>query len=183
VYAKIVRTLTLATLAVVGIAQIQGSATAKTPAAGERRLEINNGASSVDELVGRFLEALRTRDKDNLRALRVTRDEYINVILAGSVPEGSALRQWPDDINEYWWSVLHTKSVYVEDNLLAGYGGQRFKLKKIDYRRGIGTYATHTAYKQLSLDVEDEVGVEHEIRIGSVAEVSGQFKFISFIRD
>jgi hypothetical protein len=165
------------------VLQIPGPATANAPAPAERRLDISNGASSIDELVGRFLEALRNKDQNGLRALRVTRDEYIRVILAGSVPEGSALRQWPDDINEYWWGVLHTKSVYSEANLIAGFGGKQYTLKKIDYRKGVGTYATHTAYKQLSLEVEDDAGEEHEIRIGSVAEVSGQFKFISFVRD
>ena len=105
------------------------------------------------------------------------------MILSGSVPEGSPLRQWPPDQNQYWWSVLHTKSVYSEANLLASYGGKPYVLKGVDYRKGVGLYETHKAYKQLSLDVQDEAGVDHEIRTGSVAEVNGKFKFISFIRD
>jgi len=168
----------LATAFVVAAALVvHGAVPEPTPA------HLTNAASSVDELVGRFLDALQRRDRAALHALRVTKDEYIDLILRGNVPAGTPLRNWPAEVNEYWWSVLHTKSTYFEANILDGLGGHTYRPKSIAYRKGTQAYATYTAYKQLDLFVEDESGTEREIRTGSIAEVNGEFKFISFIRD
>ena len=152
-----------------------------SPAATERGL--HGGASSVEELVSRFLDALAKKDAKALRGLRVERDEYIDLILRGNVPVGAPLRHWPADVNEYWWSVLHTKSVYWEANLLAGLGGHHYRLKHVEFTKGTKEYATYTAYKQIAVTVEEEDGTDKDIRTGSVAEVNGRYKFISYIRD
>ena len=161
------------------------AAAVSTPAARSARSEhaLLEGATSIDDLVGRFLEALGTKDRQALRALRVTREEYVDVILPGSVAEGQPLRKWPSQVNEYFWSVLHTKSAYSEDNILAAFGGRHYKVKSIRYRKGTQKFEAYTAYKQLEVAVQDDEGVEREIRTGSVAEVNGRYKFISFIRD
>ena len=150
-------------------------------AATERKL--HDGAASIDELVNHFLDALAKKDGKALRGLRVDREEYIDLILRGNVPVGAPLRDWPDGVNEYWWSMLHTKSAYWEANILAGLGGHHYRLKHVEYAKGTKQYATYTAYKQLRLVVEDGAGEAHEIRTGSIADLGGHFKFISFIRD
>ncbi|HYR96283.1 MAG TPA: hypothetical protein VEM57_06065, partial [Candidatus Binatus sp.] len=76
-----------------------------------------------------------------------------------------------------------TKSVYSEANILAGFGGHHYRLKHFDFTKGSRQYATYTAYKQVQVTVEDEAGTEKDIRTGSIAEVNGRYKFISFIRD
>ena len=144
---------------------------------------LRGGATSVEELVNRFLDALGKKDGKALRALRVDRDEYVELILRGNVPVGAPLRDWPKEMNEYWWGVLHTKSVYSEANILAGFGGHHYRLKHFDFTKGSRQYATYTAYKQVQVTVEDEAGTEKDIRTGSIAEVNGRYKFISFIRD
>jgi hypothetical protein len=153
------------------------------PAPALTRRPLHDGASSVEELVSHFLDALREKDAKALRALRVDRDEYVDVILRGNVPPGAPLRDWPKEVNDYWWGVLHTKSVYFEANILAGFGGHRYRLKQLGFVKGTKQYATYTAHKQLELTVEDETGSEQTIRTGSIAEVNGRYKFISFIRD
>ena len=156
-----------------------------TPAAQSARSEhaLLEGATSIDVLVARFLDALGTKDRQALRALRVTREEYDDLILPGSDPEGQPLREWPNQVNDYFWSVLHTKSAYSEDNILAAFGGCHYTVKSIGYRKGTQKFAAYTAYRQLQVVVRDDEGVETEIRTGSVAEVNGRYKFISFIRD
>jgi hypothetical protein len=142
-----------------------------------------DGAASPDELIAEFLDALANKDAKALRRLRVDREEYVDLILRGNVAVGEPLRSWPDDVNEYWWSVLHTKSVYYEANILAGYGGHHYRLKHYEWTKGTKEYATYVAYKQIQITVEDEQGEERVIRTGSIAEVNGRCKFISFIRD
>ena len=170
-------TLMIATLVVAAALQAAGA----TPADDHPKLV--NAAPSIDDLVGRFLEALRARDRKALHALRVTKDEYVDLILPGSVPQGAPLRDWPAQVNDYYWSVLHTKSTYYEADIVAGLGGHHYTVEGVAYRKGTQTYATYTAHKQLALTVRDEDGNEREIRTGSIAEVNGRYKFISFIRD
>jgi hypothetical protein len=153
------------------------------PSFGTTERRLHDGASSIEELVNRFLDAVGKKDAKALRALRVDRDEYVDLILRGHVPVGTPLRDWPKDVNEYWWSVLHTKSVYWEANILSSFGGHQYRLKHLDVSAGPRQFATYTGYKQLGMTVEDENGTEKEIRTGSIAEVNGRYKFISFIRD
>jgi hypothetical protein len=147
------------------------------------RVTLTDASPSIDDLVARFLDTLRRKDADGLRALRCTKSEYIGLILSGSVPDGAPLREWSEEVNDFYWSLLHTKSVYSEANILSTFGGGRYTRVAINYSKGTQKYATYTAYKQLELTVRDENGVEREIRIGSIAEVNGRYKFISFIRD
>jgi len=143
---------------------------------------LHDTSASIDDLVGRLLDALRNKDAKALRALRLTKAEYVDLILPASVPEGAELRKWPAQVNDYWWSVLHTKSTYTEANMLAGLGGHHYVVESVNYRKGKQKYATYTAYKQLELIVRDDDGAEHEIRTGSIVEMNGRYKFISFVR-
>lgn len=157
----------------------------QTRAATQDAVRLANAAPSVDALIAQFLEALEHKDKDKIRALRVTQSEYLDVILPGSVDAGRPPRQYDhhDQGSQYFWSILDTKSVYTEANIIAGWGGEPLKLKSVKYRKGTKDYAGYRAYKQLSLFVERKDGMEDELRIGSIAEVNGQYKFISYVRD
>ena len=142
-----------------------------------------DASPTIDDLVARFLDALHARDRAALHALRVNRAEYLGVILPGSVPEGAPLRDWPEETNQYYWSVLHTKSTYYEAYLITGFGGHQYTVDAMAYRKGTQSFATYNAYRQLALMVHDEDGRKLEIRTGSIAEVDGKYKFVSFIRD
>jgi hypothetical protein len=144
---------------------------------------LKDGAPSVDALVDRFLHALRDKDKARIHDLRVTEDEYRSVILLGSVEEGRPRPRYSEQESQYLWSMINQKSIYTEANILAGWGGRAVKLKSVEYRDGKKKYADYTAYKQLSLMLEDDQGTEAELRIGSIAEVDGVYKFISYVRN
>lgn len=148
------------------------------------RPRLDNPSQSAEALVRRFLEALDKKDSGALRGLRTTESEYKKIILPGTVAPGSPRRHYPDDVTEYFWSSLNTKSAYYEQYLLNTAGGHGpCKVKSISYHKGTKKYADYTAYKQLRLVVEDGSGQERDIWTGSIAEIEGQYKFISFIRD
>lgn len=153
-------------------------------ATGEKRTaRLAGGASSVDELIDKFAAALRTKDKEKLRSLRVSQDEYLKVILPGSIDEGAPRPRYTQEEQEYFWGLLNGKSVYVEANLMSSWGGRDIKVTAHDFRRGTKKYADYTAYKQLILKFKDGEGNEDAMKIGSIAELDGRFKFISYVRD
>ena len=180
--------LAIAVLAAAPVALHYANAkTTKPPAkaAATPSVQFSNAAPSTDALIGRFMEALEQKDRPKLQSLRVTENEYLDVIMPGSVEPGRPLKQYDhhDQASQYFWGILDTKSRYLEVSLLDKFGGTPLKIKSVKYQRGVKDYATYRAYKQLRLVVERTDGTEDELETGSIAEVNGQYKFISFIHD
>jgi hypothetical protein len=149
-----------------------------------RPATLSHAFASADALINEFLRALEKDDPDALRRLRVTETEYREIILPGSVREGQPLRQYRKDVADYAWSSLDTRSWYHEQALLQGYRGRRLTMKSVEYDKGVGRYANHTAYKQLRLTLDEPAtGKEVKLGTGSIVEIDGRFKFISFIND
>jgi len=142
-----------------------------------------DGAPSIERLIDEFVQAINDKDKTRLRQLRVSQEEYLGVILPGSVEPGERRPQYNQEESDYLWGLLNGKSIYVEANLIASYGGHHATVTEKEFRRGMQKYADYTAYKQLTLTLKDDKGTEATMRIGSIAEVDGQFKFISYVRD
>jgi hypothetical protein len=172
---------TLMVLAALVLAPRPGS----RPADAARRpaAKLEGGVSSQAALVERFLEALRQNDASALHGLRVTETEYLSTILPGSVEPGQPIRAWPPDANQYFWGILDTKSRYSEAHLLEEYGGRIYHLKATEFAKGTKTYATYDAYRQLRLVLTGEDGEDVRLSTGSIAELGGQWKFISFVRE
>jgi hypothetical protein len=174
-------TLALGLLAVT----VGGASTGEPPASttpSEYRL--TDAQPSIDSLLEKFRLALETKDKDLLRQLRVNRTEYLDIIMPGSVDEGQPKATYDKTAKNYFWGILNGKSIYVEANLLYAFGGKPLKVTAVEYRHGIKRYRDYTAYKQLMLTLDDGSGSEPEqMKIGSIAEVNGQYKFISYVRD
>ena len=151
------------------------------PAAATPHLE--NTAPSIDVLIGRFLGALTAKDRKALQRLRVNEREYIDIIMPGSIEPGKERRTFPEDKAQYFWGVLNEKSVYSETALLNGYGGRKYKVQTFTWAKGVKQFDGYTGYGQLRLIVKDAKGDSHEIQTGSVAEIGGRYKFISYVRD
>src|SRR5262249_46179223 len=145
---------------------------------------LTQAEASIGDLMDKFRHALETKDKQLLRALRVTQDEYLGIIMPGSVEEGQPRGAYSEQAQKYFWGILNGKSIYDEANLLYVYGGKPLKVTAVEYRKGIHRYRDYTAYKQLTVTVDDGSGNPPErMRIGSIAEINGQYKFISYVRD
>jgi hypothetical protein len=144
---------------------------------------LSGGASSLDELLKDFVDALADNDGRRLEALHVTEDEYRQVILPGSVEPGQPPQTISEEGGDYFWDLLSTKSAYHRQGILRQYGGRRYEIVDASWRKGIRDWAGYRAYQRLELTLRDEEGKELVLETGSVAEVRGRFKFISFIRD
>lgn len=140
-------------------------------------------APSVEVLVDRLLDALAAKDRKALEALRVTEKEYVEIIIPGNVDPGQPPQRLRAADAEFYWGQLNTKSIYSGASLLGAFGGQKLKRKGIAFDKGDKRFAWFTAYRQLRITAEDGQGHETLISTGSVAEVRGRFKFVSFVRD
>lgn len=170
---------TLALIVAVGGRVVLG--TAQPPPA--RHLRLADGEPSIESLLQKFRQALVTNDKALLRRLRVTEDEYRNLIMPGSVDPGTPSTQYNQQASQYFWGILNGKSIYVEANLLHDFGGKDFTMDSVEYRKGVKKYRDYTAYKQLTLMVKHPGEEPERMRIGSIAEVDGHYKFISYVRE
>ena len=141
------------------------------------------GASSIQELLDQLIAGLEASDRGALSALRVSEDEYRNVIVPGSVKPGEPPQILSEEASEYFYGVLHGKSQYNRNALLREYGGKKLEVKSYSFEKGEKQYANYKAYRRLEMEVVDEEGKFFELRTGSIAEVDGRFKFISYIRD
>lgn len=144
---------------------------------------LHGGARSPRELIDELLEALERKDGHALQRLRVTEAEYRDVIIPGNVPPGQPPRNLAATWVDYAWNNLNDRSTVHEQLLLADYGGRPLTLEEFSFADGDKAYAGFTAHRQLRLKVRSADGTEREVRTGSIAEVAGTYKFISFIRD
>ncbi len=155
-----------------------------TPPAASPRFDAS-APSSQQELVRQLLKALRAKDEGALRRLRVSESEYREIILPGHVEPGKPLRRLTKEWADYAWESLDVKSHYYERFLLESFGGKTLELEKINYGKEEKelTYATYTAYPQARVALVDDTGKKVELETGSIAQVGGKYKFISFVRD
>jgi hypothetical protein len=149
----------------------------------ELRRTIEGGAGSQQELVDRLLQALKDRDGNALRRLRVSESEYLDIVVAGYVEPGQPRRELTASWRQYAWANLVTRSEQYELRMLREFGGRDLTVTNVSFEEGEKEYAGYRAYRQLRLTVVDAKGTEQQLRTGSIAEVDGKFKFISFIRD
>jgi hypothetical protein len=102
-------------------------------------------------------------------------------VLPGSAQPGQPAHAYDDDYSKFAWQKVNTNSVYAAAGIMRGYGGHKYKVKEVKYLRGRSEYAWYTAYKTVSLTLVDETGQEGELVLGSIADIDGQFKFISLL--
>jgi hypothetical protein len=168
-------------VAVLGGTTVNGSLTA--PSGVVLHPPLSGGASSVDELLGRFVLALEANDGAALDALRVDETEYRKIIMPGSVKPGQPPQKLSAAADQYFWESLDTKSRFGGRSLLAGYKDRKYRITNVTWLKGVDEYAWYRCYDRLELTMVDESGGEHVLNTGSVADVDGRFKFISYIRD
>jgi hypothetical protein len=175
----------LALVIVVGVVAdvVREVASAPPTHAALPRPRVTGGAATMAELLDRFLAAVRAKDRGALEELRVTEEEYRKVIVPGNVEKGAPPQVLKEDASEYFWSLLNTRSVHHRENILRRHGGKSYALKEAFFEKGTREYAWFTAHRRLALTLVDESGEEIELNTGSIAEVDGRFKFVSFIRD
>ena len=150
---------------------------------GDGGLPFTGGAPSPVQLVERYLDGLRRKDEAALRTLTVDRDEYVTIVLPGRVAPGERLAGMPLRKREYFWGLNHTRSQYALLARLNEYGGRNLTLSDIRYAGPPEQFALYTVLRNPVVTVKDEANNPSELRIGSILERGGSYKFSSFFWD
>lgn len=137
-------------------------------------------APSVDALMNEFVQALTDKDKAALTRLRVTKNEYVDLIIPGTVPVGQPPRLVSEQPREYYWSLLDTKSYYYTENLIGQFGGRAYRGHTLRFSRPTKQYAWYSAVGQVRLELEGDDDHTYHVLTGWLAEVDGKYKFISY---
>jgi hypothetical protein len=141
---------------------------------------LSNAPGSIEALLDRFLAALEKKDGAALDELRVTREEYIEVIVPGTVEKGRPARQVSEAPKKYFWEMLDFKSREYGKLLAERYGGRHYVDRQVAFSDARREYAWYTAHGQLRMRLKAEDGSVYELTSGWIAEVDGKFKFIGF---
>ena len=143
--------------------------------------KLTGGESSIDALVDKFLRALDKKDERALHRLRVTEQEYRDIIVPGSVKPGEPPRDGvTEQTNQFFWSMLNQKSEDFGRAFIKGLGGRHYKRKELTFTKGTRQFAWYTAHGDVQLVLQDASGDRRELRTGTIAEIGGRYKFIGF---
>ena len=147
------------------------------PAAVSSRLV--NTRPSAEELARSFLTALALKDKERVKALRLTKQEFCQHVF----PELPSSKL-PNVTCDFVWDQATMKSLGGFIEMWPRHEGRRYDLVSLRFKEGTDSYKTYKVHKETHLVVRDEAGREQELRLfGSMLEMDGQFKLFSFVID
>jgi len=110
-----------------------------------------------------------------------TSDEYLQIIVPGTVEKGQAPRQITDIPRQFFWSLNDTKSRYAADAILDRFGGRHADAHTLRFSRGTTEYLWYVARGQVRLDLRfPDEPLPQELSTGTIAEVNGRYKFLAF---
>jgi len=155
-----------------------GVATAPVPAT-KVDAQFNGMQPSLDALGKRFLEALAHSDRDELREIAITKDEFERNVwpkLPASEPGSNLTADWV-------WNQYAMKNKASFDILMSRYGGRELEYAGIEFRGETRDYGDFLLHMESVLHVLDG-GQEKQVRLfGSVIEEAGQYKIYGFVVD
>jgi hypothetical protein len=146
-------------------------------AARARPAPLANTISSPEQLAAMVIEAMRAGDLDRLRALALTRDEFLSYVwpyLPVSRPEVNM----PFD---FAWNLLQQKSEGFLRQTIANVEDVP-QLRRVEFVGETTDYGDVTVHRESELVVIDDNGEDRRIRLlGSMIEQDGQWKVFSYV--
>ena len=147
---------------------------------GSRPPDLKSGAKTMDALLDQFLAALEKKDFDALHQLRVSREEYVDIIVPGTVEKGRPPRRIRDSTSQYFWEMLDFKSREYAKLMMERWGGRKYVERDVRFSEQPRQYAWYDAFGELRLRAKAQDDVLYEVNSGWIAEVNGKWKFIGF---
>ncbi len=141
-------------------------------------IALSFSSSSSEKLAKRVLKAVYEKDRKTLDEIKISRDEFKN-ILWPELPIGK-IEDWQEHF-DYVWGQHKTKSDYSLLSTLERFGGKKYSLKAIRFRKPLKEYETCRIHVDARLLVADSKGKESELNLfGSIVELNGGYKILSY---
>lgn len=153
------------------------------PSGDKPPIGLRGGYGSIEALVDAFLDAVQAGDTGAMHRLRLTKEEYANIIVPGEVPKGQPPRATFEKVNDVFFGMMDSRSRYTADAIVARFKGKSFTARRIEFTKGTREWAWYTGHGELRIVLTDAEGREETLRTGWIAEVDGQFKFIGLNKD
>jgi hypothetical protein len=141
---------------------------------------LSGGAPSIDALLDQFLAAVKAGDSKALIRLRVTKEEYGNIIVPGEVPKGQPPRATYEKVNDVFYGMLDSRSQYYAQELIHDFKDREFVKREVELTKGTREFAWYTGHGEVKIRLTDPQGQVSTLRTGWIAEVDGRFKFIGY---
>jgi hypothetical protein len=134
-----------------------------------------HAATSVEDLVRQVLAAVDAEDMQGLTDLRVTEREHNELLW----PEFSAKDHNVD--LDFAWDMLNTRSHTNQGRTIGTWRGQGLDFTAVRFERGVESYKTFTLHRGTLVAARTAQGGDVDLRfIGSILELDGQFKVLSY---
>ena len=144
----------------------------------ENKYYLSNASSSIEDICTRVLEALYHKDIKGLEAIAISEEEYRNYIWPQSPVYN--IKQWQEHY-DFIWDQHYSRSRYSLSQMFSKYGGKKYTLVGVWFAEGTTDHKTYRAYRDCRLSVTNSEGKAEELNLfGSIIEMGGQFKIISF---
>jgi hypothetical protein len=141
----------------------------------KKECPLSNALTTPEEIATRFLTALENSDTTALWDLRVTEEEYKNIIWPAYQKIGYGLSDQP-------WFINMMDSRKAIGRAIGDYGGRKLKLVRIYFAKGkdekVGDF---TIWRDFRIVVENQQGEEEELDyINTVVEMYGGYKVVVY---
>jgi hypothetical protein len=134
---------------------------------------------SAEALAQKVLEALARQDDRSLKDLVVTKDEFCNVVWP-ELPSSET----PNLTCDWVWTSFGPSDVAGRRQTLAVHGGKRYSFVGLRFAKTATEHRTFKVHEDGRVIVKNDSGAETELKLfGSILELNGQFKLLSFIVD
>jgi hypothetical protein len=139
---------------------------------------LSNACDSIEDLGKQVLEAVYNKDIERLKAMAISAKEYENYIWPQSPI--SKIKKWQEKY-DFIWNQQFSKSSLSLRQMLARYGGRQYALVRVRFEDDTTDHTIYKAHRDARLIVRNPEGKEVELNLfGSIVEMDGQFKIMSF---
>jgi len=142
---------------------------------------LSNTYHSVEDIGKKVLEAVCHNDATILKSMSITEEEYHTYIWP-QLPI-SKIKEWQEHY-DFVWGQHDSKSRYSLRQMLARYGGSKYALVRVHFAGETTDYTTYKVHRDARLIVQSDDGKEVMLNLfGSIVEMNGQYKIMSFNTD
>jgi hypothetical protein len=139
---------------------------------------LSNACTSIEDLGKQVLEAVYNNDRERLKAMAITAEEYERYIWPQSPI--SKIKQWQEHY-DFVWKQHSSRSGHSLSQVLSRYGGRQYTLVRVRFKDDTTDHTIYKAHRDARLIVKNPDGKEVELNLfGSIVEMDGQFKIMSF---
>ena len=139
---------------------------------------LSNACDSIEDLGKQVLEAVYNKDIEGLKAMAITSEEYESYIWPQSPM--SKIKQWQENYDFVRKQQFSRSSLSLRQ-MLARYGGRQYSLVRVRFADDTTDHTIYKAHRDARLIVTSPEGKEVELNLfGSIVEMDGQFKIMSF---